>query len=60
MTVYIEYVLIDNFIIDYLLLKTSLALSGVMVKRARLFFCAFLGAGFALLLPVISVSVDLL
>lgn len=60
MTVYIEYVIIDNFIIDYLLLKTSLALSSVKVKRARLFFCALLGAGFSLLLPIISVSVVIL
>ena len=55
MTVYIEYVIIDNFIIDYLLLKTSLVLSGANAQRARLLFCAVLGVGFSLLLPIISV-----
>ena len=60
MTVYIEYVIIDNFIIDYLLLKTSLALSGANTQRARLLFCAVLGVGFSLLLPIISVHTIIL
>ncbi len=55
MTVYIEYVLIDNFIIDYLMLKASFALTATSVSRRRLLFCAFLGALFALLYPLITV-----
>lgn len=53
MTVYIEYVLIDNFVIDYLLLKATFALTGKTARRGRLLFCAFLGALFALLYPLI-------
>ncbi len=60
MTVYIEYVLIDNFIIDYLMLKASLLLSATTVSRVRLLFCAFLGAIFALFYPLISVNTLLL
>jgi stage II sporulation protein GA (sporulation sigma-E factor processing peptidase) len=66
MTVYIEYVLIDNFVIDYLLLKATFALTGMPVREGRLFFCAFLGAVQALLFPllifspVITVAIKLL
>lgn len=56
MTVYIEYVLIDNFIIDYLLLKATYATTRIAVKKGRLFLCAFLGAIVALLYPLISVK----
>ncbi|MBQ9103830.1 MAG: sigma-E processing peptidase SpoIIGA [Clostridia bacterium] len=54
MTVYIEYVIIDNFIIDYALLKVALTLNGVEKNKWRLFACAFLGAGLALLFPLID------
>ncbi len=60
MTVYIEYVLIDNFIIDYLMLKASFALTATSVTRSRLFFCAFLGALFALAYPLLSMHTVLL
>ena len=56
MTVYIEYVLIDNFIIDYALLKVALNLNGIKVKRWRLFCCAFLGAGLSLVYPLLDFS----
>ncbi|MBQ4097779.1 MAG: sigma-E processing peptidase SpoIIGA [Clostridia bacterium] len=54
MKVYIEYVLIDNFLIDYLLLKATFAITGKPVERKRLFLCAFLGAVFALVLPLVE------
>ncbi len=60
MTVYIEYVLIDNFIIDYLMLKASFSLTATKVSRVRLLFCAFLGALFALFYPLLSVNALLL
>ena len=53
MTVYIEYVLIDNLVIDFLLLKATYATLGVMPKRGRLFACAVFGAMIALLYPLI-------
>lgn len=54
MTVYIEYVIIDNFVIDYLLLKATFAITGTPVKRERLFVCSFMGAIIALLFPMIK------
>ena len=53
MTVYIEYVLIDNFLIDYMLLKATFFTTGIAVKKRRLFLCAFLGAFVALFYPVL-------
>ena len=54
MTVYIEYVLIDNFVIDYLLLKTTFSLARAKVKRGRLAVCATLGAAISLFYPLIE------
>ena len=54
MTVYIEYVIIDNLVIDYLLLKATFAITTITVLRRRLFFCAFLGAAIALIYPLIE------
>ena len=56
MKVYIEYVLIDNFVIDYLLLKATFAVTGYPYSKGRLFLCAFLGSLFALLYPLIPVG----
>lgn len=56
MTVYIEYVLINNLIIDYLLLKATFNLTGKSVSNGRLLFCAFLGAVFAILYPLVTVN----
>ena len=56
MTVYIEYVIIDNLIIDYLMLKATFALTGKPYKRGRLFLCAFLGAIIALVYPALEVN----
>ena len=58
--VYVEYVFINNFIIDYLLLKTALILSGVKVKKSRVVLCALLGTGFALVFPLIDLPAPLL
>lgn len=57
MTVYIEYVLIDNLVIDFLLLKATFALTNIDVKQGRLFVCAFLGALIALIYPLIQVKI---
>lgn len=56
MTVYIEYVIIDNFVIDYMLLKLSLALVGKNVSKKRLALGATIGTIFALLMPLINVN----
>ena len=56
MTVYIEYVIIDNLIIDYLMLKATFALTGYPCARGRLFLCALLGAVIALLYPLLEIN----
>ena len=54
MTVYIEYVLIDNFLIDYLLLKATFSTTGIRVRKGRLFLCAIIGAFTALIYPLLE------
>ncbi len=54
MTVYVEYVLIDNLVIDYLLLKATFSLTAIKVGKGRLLFCAFLGAIVALSYPLLE------
>ena len=55
MVVYVEYVFADNFFIDYVLLKYSCVINGETPKKRKLIPLAFLGAGFALLVPLFSV-----
>ena len=57
MTVYVEYVLIDNFVIDLLIFKTAFKITGKNVSPARLVACSLLGAVFALLYPLITENV---
>ena len=56
MIVYVEYVVIDNLVIDYLLLSATFTLTGKHVKKRWLLLSALLGSGFALLYPLISVN----
>ncbi len=56
MTVYIEYVIIDNVIIDFLLLKATFVFTGIPYLERRLFLCAFLGACVALVFPLIEIN----
>ena len=53
MIIYVEDVLINNFIIDYLMLKATFVLTGTPLSKGRLFLCAFLGAIIALIFPLI-------
>ena len=57
MTVYVEYVFIDNFVIDLLLFKTTFKITGKDVSRVRLIFCALLGACFTLFYPLITENI---
>lgn len=54
MTVYIEYVLINNFLIDYLMLKATFATTSVKYSKGRLFLCAFFGALISCVFPLIE------
>ncbi|MBE7081392.1 MAG: hypothetical protein E7372_02390 [Clostridiales bacterium] len=56
MTVYIEYVIIDNVIIDYLLLKATFVFTGFSSRKCRLFLCAFLGAIISLVFPLVEIN----
>lgn len=54
MNVYIEYVILDNVIIDYLLLYATFKITGKQCKKGRLLFCAFIGAIVALIYPLLT------
>lgn len=54
MTVYIEYALIDNLVIDYLILKATFKISGVSRTKGRLFLSAFFASVVALVFPLIN------
>ena len=56
MTVYIEYLLLDNLIIDYLLLKATFSTTGISVKKGRLFLSALIGTFFAFVLPLLNLN----
>lgn len=56
MAVYIESVLLENFIIDYMLIKATLNTVGITADRRRLFLCAFFGAVTALAFPLLSIN----
>lgn len=53
MTVYIEYVLINNFVIDFLILKAVLELRNKTIKKGKLIICATIGAIASLIYPLI-------
>lgn len=60
MTVYIEYVIINNVIIDYLMLKATFVLTGNPIHKRRLFLCAFLGGVIALVYPALEINQTIL
>lgn len=57
MTVYVEYVFLDNFFIDLMLFKAAYKITGKSVSRARLIVCSLFGAAFALVYPLITENV---
>ena len=56
MEVYIEYAFLQNFIIDCLLLYLTLNISKQPISCKRIFLSAFIGAVFALVFPLLSLS----
>ena len=59
MEVYIEYVITDNFIIDYFLLSLALKYSKAQVNRKRIAFSAAIGTIVAVLMPIFNASAAL-
>ena len=59
MTVYIEYALVENFLLDGMLLYLSLRALKVNFKWKKLCFSALVGALFALVFPLLSLPVFL-
>ena len=54
MTIYLEYVLVNNFIIDFLLLKTTFLITGKSKKLKRLIATCILASVVALVFPLIN------
>lgn len=57
MTVYIEYVLFNNFIIDMSLLSAAAKVTRLKTLRTRIFIASIIGAGIALCYPLLSGNV---
>lgn len=56
MEVYIEYAFIDNFIIDFLLIKISTKCAKIKTNLLRLLVASFIGALIAVVLPLFKVN----
>lgn len=54
MTVYIEYVLVNNTIIDYCILKAAFTAAGKRVKKGRLLYCSVFAAALSLVFPLLN------
>ncbi len=59
MKVFIEYVVIDNLVMDYLLLKFTALLLKIKYKKAMLFLGAIIGTLGAVLIPLLSLPDNL-
>lgn len=60
MEVYIEYVIIDNLIIDIIILLITAKLLRLKLKKSLIFISALLGCIFAVLMPLITINFYLL
>ena len=56
MQVYIEYAFLDNFIIDFILLKLSYTCARVKTSVLRLFVATIVGTMFAIVVPLFSLN----
>ncbi len=54
MVVYIEFVLINNFLIDYMILNAVFILTGARYKKWGLILASVFGAVFALIFPLVD------
>jgi len=56
MFVYVEYAVLDNLIIDYFLIKTSLRFGGVKIKKLKVLFASVIATIFAIVMPMFNVN----
>ncbi len=56
MQIYLEYAVLDNLVIDYFLIKSSLYITGNQIKKFKIFLSAILGTLVAILLPLITLN----
>ena len=56
MVVYVEYVFLQNFLLDGILLYLSLRTARAEISLKRLFFSSALGGAFALIFPLLSLK----
>ena len=56
MKVYIEYAIIDNLVMDYLLLKAALKTARTDFKETRIILASILGTAFAVAFPLMNVN----
>lgn len=53
MSIFIEYIIIDNMVMDYIILRLMELTVGVKFKKLSKFFVCLLGSCFALIMPLI-------
>ena len=56
MEVYVEYAFIDNFLIDFVLLKTSVKCARVKSSLLKLILASFIASVIAILIPLLNLS----
>lgn len=54
MIVYVEYVILDNLVIDYLLLKATFSILKSQTNRLRILLSSIVGAFYALIFPIMN------
>ena len=54
MEIYVEYVILDNFIIDFCIIYAVLKTLGIKIIKWRVLLTCFVGTAFALILPLIT------
>ena len=56
MVVFIEYVIIDNLVIDFLILKITFAILGLNFNKGRVLIASLFGTLIALIIPLVYAS----
>ena len=56
MIVYVEYVLLDNFIIDFIIFYSVAKILKLKIQKVRIVLACVLGVGFAFAIPFINIT----